>query len=95
MTPEILIPCAIVLFILLLLALKYKALGDLIGAVGGIIAVVVGILLLALLFAVPIMWLWDYTMPYLFKVPEITLGRAFCLALLCKMLFGGSSSKKE
>ena len=95
MTPEILLPCTICLFILLLLALKLKLLEDILKVLGGTVAVVLIILGLALLFSLPVMWLWDYTMPYLFKVPEITLGRAFCLVLLCKILFGSSSSKSK
>lgn len=59
---------------------------------GAVVFIIFG---LALLFALPTMWLWDYTMPYLFKVPEITLGRAFCLVLLAKILFGSSSSKSK
>ncbi|MDP2692768.1 MAG: hypothetical protein Q8O88_03975 [bacterium] len=95
MTQGIIILGVIILFILLLLALKYKWIEDAGKIVGGTMAVIFIILGLALLFSLPVMWLWDYTMPYLFKVPEITLGRAFCLVILCQILFGSSSSSKK
>ena len=95
MTQQIVILGAIILFILLLLALRYKMFEQGFMVLGTIIAGVGLLILLALLFSLPVMWLWDYTMPYLFKVPELTVGRAFCLVLLCKILFGNSSTSKK
>ena len=95
MTPQMMTLGAVVLFILLLLAIRYEWIGNLGALLGGIVAVVFVIFGMAILFSLPVMWLWDYTMPNLFGVPEITLGRAFCLVLLCKMLFGSSSSKSK
>ena len=50
------------------------------------VAVVLGIAL-GVLWAVPIMWIWDYIMPYLFGVPEITWFKAWLLYILCNILF--------
>lgn len=40
------------------------------------------LLLLGLLWAFPVMWCWNYVMPYLFSLPEIGWGRTYCLMLL-------------
>ena len=42
----------------------------------GIIGVLAGI---GLLLAFPIKWTWNTTMPYLFALPAITWGKAWCL----------------
>lgn len=52
---------------------------------------------LALLLALPTMWLWNANIPALFALPSITWGQAFGLMLLARLLFGtgnSSSSKK-
>jgi hypothetical protein len=62
---------------------------------GALVAFVGMLLLWACLIAFPTMWLWDYVMPYLFGLPEITFWRALALVLLCGFLFGsGRSSGK-
>jgi hypothetical protein len=35
------------------------------------------------------MYLWNWLMPYLFHLPEITFGMAIGLIILSKILFGG------
>jgi hypothetical protein len=42
--------------------------------------VVLGVIAgLGLLLAFPIMWTWNYIMPYLFNLPTLTWGMAWCL----------------
>lgn len=40
-----------------------------------------------LLLAFPLKWTWNYVMPYLFDLPIITWGHAWCLNFICLMLF--------
>ncbi len=39
-----------------------------------------------LLLAFPIKWAWNYTMPFLFNLSEITWLHAYCLGLLSTLL---------
>ena len=48
--------------------------------------VVVGIAAGALL-AFPIMWMWDYVMPSVFGLPEITWLQSWALYVFCNLLF--------
>lgn len=41
---------------------------------------------LGLLLAWPIKWTWNATMPYLFALPTITWGKAWCLNFLAGCL---------
>jgi hypothetical protein len=50
---------------------------------GAIIAVVGIFIALSQLFALPTMWLWDWLMPELFGLKEITLFQAWGLNFLC------------
>ena len=53
-----------------------------------IAAVFVGIFgLVAVLLALPAMWMWDYVMPAVFGLPEITFWQALWGMLLCRFLF--------
>ena len=45
-----------------------------------------------LLLAFPIKWTWNTTMPYLFALPTITWGKAWCLNFLCGCLIKASQS---
>jgi hypothetical protein len=46
-------------------------------------------LALSLLFAWPVQLLWNWLLPELFNLPEITFLQAWGLELLCRMLLGG------
>jgi hypothetical protein len=35
------------------------------------------------------MFLWNYTMPGIFRLPEINFGQALCLLILSRLFFGG------
>lgn len=54
----------------------------------------IGILIAGVLTAFPVMWLWNYVVPYIFP-GTVTLGffQAWALAVLCGALFKSSSSK--
>ena len=72
--------------------------------VGWVLLAIIGITGLAILFGFIIMWLWNYLMPELFGLTEITYWQAIGLFILSKILLGGfgggggsskSSSKKN
>jgi len=55
--------------------------------INGILTVVGLIILAVLLFGGPLMVLWNWLMPYLFGLPEITFWQACGLQLLATLLF--------
>jgi hypothetical protein len=63
-----------------------------IGTIVGVIALFIG---LSLLFALPTMWLWDWLMPELFNLKEITLVQAWGLNVLSGLLFKSHTTNKS
>ena len=60
------------------------------------ILLTIGILILAvMLFGGPLMILWNWLMPYLFGLPEITFWQACGLQLLSTLLFKSVINKKD
>lgn len=53
----------------------------------GIVAVAWAII--AIIIGFPIKWLWNWIMPNLFGLPEISFWMAIGIALLISILFGG------
>lgn len=51
-----------------------------------LIAIIVFAAVLGLLLAFPIMWCWNYAVVYIWSLPEITWGMAWCLSFLSGML---------
>lgn len=49
---------------------------------------------IAMLVSLPVMWLWDWLMPELFGLKEITWLQALGITLLSGLLFRSSSSSK-
>lgn len=49
----------------------------------------------ALLMGFPVMWLWNYVMPDIFGLKQITFYQAIGINLLCSILFKNSSSKNS
>lgn len=45
--------------------------------------------------AFPVKWCWNYTMPHIFKLPEIGWGQAWCLAFLAGSFFKTSVSRDK
>ena len=56
----------------------------------GIAFVVAG---LGLLLAFPIKWAWNVTMPYLFNLPTLTWGKAWCLHFIAGCLIKSNNIK--
>ena len=50
---------------------------------------------ISLFLALPVKWCWNYAVPDLFHLPEITFGKAWCLMWLCSSFFKASLSCKH
>lgn len=61
--------------------------------IGSAVTVVGLIILISLVCALPVMWLWDWLMPTIFGLNEITLFQAWGLSVLCGLLFKNNTSK--
>lgn len=64
----------------------------------GLTALVIGfgvIFVVALIASLPVFWLWNWLMPEIFGLKEITWLQALGLSLLSAFLFKSSSSKSE
>lgn len=61
--------------------------------VGMIIAALGFALLVSVIFAIPVMLLWDWLMPTIFGLKEITLMQAWGMLLLSGLLFRSTSTK--
>lgn len=57
-----------------------------------ILAVVM--LIVGALYALPVMLLWNWLMPMIFHLQEITFFQAWGLVWLCGLLFKSTSTKK-
>ena len=53
------------------------------------------LILLAILMAFPVMWLWNWLMPVIFKLPTITVSQALGLNILSGLLLRSSISKSK
>ena len=58
-----------------------------------VIAISIIAIIMALIMAIPVMFLWDWIMPALFGLGTITLFQAWGLSVLCALLFKNNSSK--
>ena len=58
------------------------------GAIVGLIALVIG---LSALFALPVMWLWNYVVPHQFGLKEIDFLHAWALNVLFGLLVKGTT----
>lgn len=65
--------------------------------VGAFVVGMILIVTLSALLAFPVMWLWNYVIPDLFKVPELTFWKSWALMVLCGFLFKstGTNSSKD
>lgn len=52
-------------------------------------AVIAFFAIVAIFIGYPIKWLWNWIVPNIFGLPEISFGLALGLALLISLLFGG------
>jgi hypothetical protein len=58
-------------------------------------AAIILIVVASLLYAVPVMLLWDWLMPTIFGLKEITLFQAWGLSALCGLLFKSHTSNSK
>lgn len=63
--------------------------------IGGIVMIVAIVIFFAMLAAFPTKWLWNWLMPDLFSLKEITVWQAWGLLALSGLLLKSSVSKKE
>ena len=62
----------------------------------GIVFDLIGVVVVAsILFAFPTMWLWNWLMPHLFNLPQITLWEALGINLLTGLLFKSSTASSN
>ena len=62
-------------------------------AINAIVTILVIAFALSVVLALPVMWLWDWLMPAIFGLKEITLMQAWGLGLLSSLLFKSNTSK--
>lgn len=67
---------------------------DLLTFVLTVISIVVVAAAFGLLIAFPVMWCWNATMPYIFSLPAITWGKAWCLMFLANILLKSHSTQQ-
>ena len=63
--------------------------------IGTIVAAIAFLVGLSLIMALPTMLLWDWLMPELFGLKEVTLFQAWGLNFLCGMLFKSHTSSSK
>jgi len=62
--------------------------------IGTIVAAIAFLVGLSLIMALPTMLLWDWLMPELFGLKEVTLFQAWGLNFLCGLLFKSNNTSK-
>ena len=60
-----------------------------------LLGVIVLALLIAIVLGFPTMWLWNYLMPDLFGLQDITIWQAFAMNMLSSLLFKANVSSKK
>lgn len=69
---------------------------DTFAEMAGIVLIgIIGVVVFALIFALPEMWLWNALMPDIFGLKEITWMQAAGLSLLCGFLFKSTPATKS
>ena len=58
-----------------------------------VLGIILGIILITLVITLPVFWLWNWLMPIIFGLKELTLLQALGVSLLSSFLFKSSSSK--
>ena len=61
------------------------------GLIVGILGLA-AVLLLAILYGIAVMFLWNWLVPVIFGLQTISFGQAYGLVVLCHCLFPGSST---
>ena len=73
----------------------YKIFESISIVVGLVATFIIGVFGFALILALPTMWLWDWLMPQLFGLTEITVWQALGINFLSSILFKSSSTTKK
>jgi hypothetical protein len=63
-----------------------------VGGVVGVVALVIG---LSALFALPVMWLWNFVVPHIFGLKELDFLHAWALNVLCGLMFKSGTYTNE
>lgn len=66
-----------------------RVINDLIELGAGCGVIILAWAIIAVVIGFPIKWLWNWLMPNLFGLPEISFWMALGIALLISILFGG------
>ena len=66
---------------------------NLIKGIGIIGAVIILVIILSILFSFPLMWCWNYVMPYLFGFKTITWLQALALSVVSSLLIKSYNTK--
>ncbi len=69
-----------------------EVVGKIVIGIVGVISIVIMLAALGLLLAFPVKWTWNATMPYLFSLPTITWGKAWCIHFLAGCLIKSTAS---
>jgi len=62
---------------------------------GAVIGVIGSICMILLILGYPLMWLWNWLMPIVFGLPEITFWQAIGLNLISTILFKSTTIKNK
>jgi len=68
---------------------------DIIETIGSILTAILMIVLVALILGFPLMWLWNWLMPSIFNLPEITFWQALGLNTLSTILIKPTTNTKK
>jgi len=68
---------------------------DIIETIGSILTAIFMIVLVALILGFPLMWLWNWLMPSIFNLPEITFWQALGLNTLSTILIKPTTNTKK
>ena len=68
---------------------------DIIETIGSILTAILIIVLVALILGFPLMWLWNWLMPSIFNLPEITFWQALGLNALSTILIKPVTNTKK
>jgi len=66
---------------------------DFFDGLGNVLGTLIVVAVVVIILAAPVMWLWNWVMPDVFELTEITFWQAFGLSLLSGFLFKGSYNK--
>ena len=64
-------------------------------AIETLLAAILVVVLVAVILGFPLMWLWNWLMPGIFNLPEITFFQALGLNALSTILFKQQTIKKD